>query len=78
MRESVEELSKSPKDGCYIRGLYLEGARWDTTQHMLNESHPKELYTDVPVIWLTPLPNKKIADTGFYDCPVYKTLTRAG
>ena len=26
--EAQEELSK-PEDGCYLYGLYLEGARWD-------------------------------------------------
>ena len=78
MKEATSELTKQPEDGCYIRGLYLEGARWDATKHMLAESRPKELYTDVPAIWLTPEANRKAAITGVYDCPVYKTLTRAG
>ncbi|XP_048258404.1 dynein axonemal heavy chain 1-like isoform X3 [Haliotis rufescens] len=78
MRESYAELTESPKDGCYIRGLFLEGARWDYTSNTLTESRPKELYTDVPVIWLKPFPNRKPKESGIYECPVYKTLTRAG
>ncbi|XP_060076356.1 dynein axonemal heavy chain 1-like, partial [Ylistrum balloti] len=78
MRETVDELKGSPEDGCYIRGLYLEGARWDSTLHQLGESRPKELFTEVPVIWLKPITNRKAKDSGFYECPVYKTLTRAG
>ena len=78
MREAFEELKTKPEDGCYIHGLFLEGARWDPAKQMLNESRPKELYTDVPVIWLTPKANKKPNTDGFYLCPVYKTLTRAG
>ena len=31
--------------GCYIRGLYVEGARWCHDTHVLTESRPKELFT---------------------------------
>ncbi|KAK3096562.1 hypothetical protein FSP39_001310 [Pinctada imbricata] len=78
MKEAITELTVQPEFGCYIRGLFLEGARWDSTKHMLAESRPKELYTDVPVIWLVPVANRKPSVSGIYDCPVYKTLTRAG
>jgi dynein heavy chain len=78
VRESVAEIHEPPADGCYIRGLFLEGARWDPVRHMVGESRPKELFTDVPVIWLIPMNNRKAPDQGVYDCPVYKTLTRAG
>lgn len=74
----MTELTKQPDDGCYIRGLFLEGARWDPIKQMLAESRPKELYVDVPVIWLIPTANRKNPDKGIYECPVYKTLTRAG
>ena len=78
MTASVESLKSSPDDGCYIRGLFVEGARWDTPTNRLAESHQKELYTDMPVIWLKPTPNRQVPDSGIYECPVYKTLTRAG
>lgn len=73
-----EEIVSKPSDGCYIRGLYLEGARWDSQKKSLDESRPKELYTEMNVIWLLPKANRKKAATGIYECPVYKTLTRAG
>jgi len=72
------ELKNRPENGCYIRGLFVEGARWDTETNVLAESRPKELYTDMPVMWLIPISNRKQPDSGFYLCPVYKTLTRAG
>uniref|UniRef100_UPI00398EE5C8 dynein axonemal heavy chain 1 isoform X2 n=1 Tax=Pristiophorus japonicus TaxID=55135 RepID=UPI00398EE5C8 len=67
-----------PMIGCYIYGLFLEGARWDANIFALAESRPKELYTEMAVIWLIPTANRKIPLTGIYNSPIYKTLTRAG
>lgn len=78
MEETLDDLKSGPNDGCYIRGLYLEGARWDAVLTQLGESRPKELFTEVPIIWLKPTANRAIPETGTFDCPVYKTLTRAG
>ena len=78
LKESVTELKKRPESGCYIYGLFVEGARWDEDKFELGESKPKELYTNMPVMWLIPAANRKQPDTGVYICPVYKTLTRAG
>ncbi|KAL2653916.1 hypothetical protein R1flu_022044 [Riccia fluitans] len=75
---TVETLTTSPESGCYIRGLYLEGARWDSTGHKLTESKPKELYAECPIIWLKPTQNRVPPTSGIYHCPVYKTLLRAG
>ena len=78
MREKAEEIKKPPEEGCYIHGLYIEGARWDFNKFLLTESRPKELYTDMPCILLVPTSNRKVPTSGIYNCPVYKTLTRAG
>uniref|UniRef100_A0A452IS51 Uncharacterized protein n=1 Tax=Gopherus agassizii TaxID=38772 RepID=A0A452IS51_9SAUR len=74
----MSELAERPAQGCYIHGLFLEGARWDPVSFQLAESRPKELYTEMAVIWLVPVPNRKPPTRGFYLCPIYKTLTRAG
>ncbi|KNE63057.1 hypothetical protein AMAG_08223 [Allomyces macrogynus ATCC 38327] len=76
--ERWESITERPDDGCYIRGLLLEGARWDMVAGVLAESRPKELYTDMAVMWLLPVQHRKKPSEGIYDCPVYKTLTRAG
>ncbi|XP_050390512.1 dynein axonemal heavy chain 1 [Patella vulgata] len=78
LTENVSDLKETPEHGCYINGLFLEGARWDYDKGMLAESKAKELYTDMPALWLIPAANRKAPDSGIYECPVYKTLTRAG
>ncbi len=66
-------------DGCFIKGLFLEGARWDDAAGVLTDSHPKELYVPMPVIHLLP---RKAVDIDphahRYECPVYKTSERRG
>lgn len=58
--------------------MYLEGARWDYEKHILNHSQPKELYTDIPLMWLIPKKDKPGVKPGHYECPLYKVLSRAG
>jgi len=56
----------------------MEGARWNSTSHYLDDSKPKQLYSDFPLIWFLPKKDRKVPDTGIYKCPVYKALSRAG
>merc|ERR1711865_954480 len=80
MAQSMEEVSKMerPATGVYTYGLYLEGARWDFDKAQLGESRPKELFTEVPVIWIKPFATKDIVHTPHYNCPLYKTSDRRG
>jgi dynein heavy chain len=43
--------------------MYLEGARWNYTTHKLEFSRNRELYTEVPLIHMIPVANRKIAET---------------
>ena len=76
--KTYENTKQPPEDGCYITGFFLEGARWDYDTHLLTESRPKELYTDFPLMWLEPCKDRVAPTSGVYNCPAYKTLTRAG
>ncbi|KZC03876.1 Dynein heavy chain 1, axonemal [Dufourea novaeangliae] len=70
-----EMPNRRPVDGCAIYGLFLEGCRWNKDH--LDESLPKELYTNMPPILLLPEVNHR-KPSGIYSCPVYKTISRAG
>lgn len=73
---SVESITKPPEYGCYIYGLFLDGARW--TEGALDEALPKILYYSMPVIWLKPVVEKEKEVRHIYICPVYKTSFRQG
>ena len=75
---SWEEVEDKPDDGVLIRGLYLEGARWDTETRSLTDSLPKQLYTELPVMHLLPKQNRAEKTSNIYRCPVYKILSRRG
>jgi len=75
---TLDEIDSKPPDGCYVYGLFLEGARWDKETNQLGESHPKVLFESLPVIWLKPGEQDKFEKKNAYECPLYKTSARRG
>lgn len=50
IRHDCSTFRSPPREGVYIYGLYMEGARWDAAQGVIAESHLKELFPIMPVI----------------------------
>lgn len=71
-------VTEKPEDGAYIWGLQLEGARFCKITHAVSDSHPRELYSALPLMHLSPVQNRPYTMSNIYRCPVYKTLLRAG
>ncbi|XP_037670654.1 dynein heavy chain 3, axonemal isoform X2 [Choloepus didactylus] len=71
-------MESNPDDGAYIKGLFLEGARWDRKAMRIGESLPKILYDPLPIIWLKPGKSVLFLHQNIYVCPVYKTRARRG
>jgi dynein heavy chain len=47
------KLSNVPSEGVLVHGLFLEGAGWSKAEKKLEESQPKELYYQFPVLHVT-------------------------
>merc|ERR1712146_253618 len=68
-------IDAASREGAYVDGMYLEGARWDQNGNCLEESKPKEMFSKMPVI------NCKAgmatdSEKGIYVCPTYCTCQR--
>lgn len=54
---AAENIQCKPEDGCYISGLYIEGAQWNKIIHCIDDAKPKELFSDLPLIHILPSQN---------------------
>jgi len=65
-----------PREGAYVHGLFMEGARWDVQTGLIAEARLKELAPPMPVIFLKAIPVDRVDARNVYECPVYKTKLR--
>ena len=71
-----EEVEGATRDGAYIHGLYVEGARWDVGAGGLEDAVMKQLYPPMPVVLVKAATQDKMDARDVYPCPVYKTQQR--
>ena len=77
---NVEEkdITQRPKEGAYVKGLFLEGAGWSYENACLCEPDPMELVYQMPIIHFKPVEAKKSKAKGMYACPLYLYPLRTG
>jgi dynein heavy chain len=75
-RVSVEEIDGCSRDGAYIIGLSMQGARWDTSNVQIEKSKPKEMFSQMPIMNVKAITKEKASVGGIYHCPVYMTELR--
>lgn len=64
-------IAASPKEGAYVKGLFLEGARWNVDEQCLSEAEPMRLYAPMPIMLFRPAKAAKRPSKGVYPCPLY-------
>jgi dynein heavy chain len=71
-----EDFSSPPREGAYLYGLYMAGARWDVQTGAIQEARLKELCPPMPILFCKAIPVDKLDLRGTYECPTFKTVDR--
>ncbi|EAY07015.1 Dynein heavy chain family protein [Trichomonas vaginalis G3] len=66
-------INEEPEDGLYVEGLFIEGAKWSSSENCLVECNSSDLISTLPVIHLIPTTDP---DDKGYECPVFRTQVR--
>lgn len=75
-KKMAGEMEGTSRDGAYISGLFILGARWELTQQFVDKSKPREMFMIMPVVTCKAVLAEKLDMKGMYSCPVYKTEQR--
>ena len=73
---SVSEVTEKPQYGCYVEGLYLEGAAWSLEESKLVGQPPKVLVSELPLLQIIPMEASKLKLSNTFKSPVYITQDR--
>uniref|UniRef100_A0A8C3GPM7 Dynein axonemal heavy chain 17 n=1 Tax=Cairina moschata TaxID=8855 RepID=A0A8C3GPM7_CAIMO len=75
-KKNREDMTAPPREGSYVHGLFMEGARWDIQSGAIADARLKELTPMMPVIFIRAIPVDRMDTKNVYECPVYKTRMR--
>ncbi|XP_055003053.1 dynein axonemal heavy chain 10 [Sorex araneus] len=74
--QDADEVMERAGQGCFVSGLYLEGAGWDLERGCLVRSRPKVLVVDLPILKVIPIESHRLKLQNTFRTPVYTTSTR--
>jgi len=75
-KKEPKSVDSACKDGVFVQGLFLEGARWDMASNSMEDSKPKEMAMLMPVIKCNANLMLEKADKNSYICPTYSVPIR--
>ena len=76
-KKTVAECSEmTARDGMYVYGLSMQGARWNTADGFVESSLPKEMFCVMPVMNCRALRSDYAEAGNTFHCPCYKTINR--
>jgi len=52
--EGLEDFTEPPEEGMYIYGMYMDGARWNREEMVIDEQFPGVLYDPMPCVHFAP------------------------
>ena len=61
-------MTEKAPSGCYVSGLYLEGAGWDLEKGCLTKSLPKVLIDELPILRIIPIEAHRLKLVVSYKC----------
>ncbi|XP_072658407.1 dynein axonemal heavy chain 10 isoform X2 [Canis lupus baileyi] len=74
--QDADEVNERAGQGCFVSGLYLEGADWDVEKGCLIKSKPKVLVVDLPILKIIPIEAHRLKLRNTFRTPVYTTSMR--
>jgi len=77
-RKTIDQIDSKARDGAYVTGLWMEGARWNWNTSQIDECIPtqRDWSSPLPVVLCKAMLADKVDKGGVYRCPVYKTPQR--
>jgi dynein heavy chain len=73
-----EDRVEVPAEGILVKGMNMEGFKWNAATQLLAESDPKILFSDCPMMWFKPVLEVDFKHEGVYKAPLYRTMERKG
>ncbi|XP_015255846.1 PREDICTED: dynein heavy chain 11, axonemal [Cyprinodon variegatus] len=75
-KKMKEDFGHPPREGAYIHGLFMEGARWDIELGVISEAFLRDLTPAMPVLYVRAILEEKQVLRNTFECPVYRTKQR--